>query len=106
MDVRKFAGLFLGLFVPFLHGCGNSYSSMQPAPGGPGPQSAAVTMTIRDTPPAGVTVLSLEMTVNGAILNPGSYPLLSKPVKIEVKQLETRWHRSRSFRGREPLLRP
>jgi len=89
MDVRKFAGLFLGLFAPFLHGCGNSYSSMQPVPGGPGPQSAAVTMTIRDTPPAGVTVLSLEMTVNGAILNPGSYPLLSKPVKIEVKQLET-----------------
>jgi hypothetical protein len=89
MDVRKFTGLALALFAPFLHGCGNSYSSMQPAPGGPGAQSAAVTMTIRDTPPAGVTVLSLEMTVNGAILNPGSYPLLSKPVKIEVKQLET-----------------
>jgi hypothetical protein len=88
MDVRKFAVLAIALFAPFLHGCGNSYSSMQPAPG-PNAQSAAVTITMRDTPPAGVTVLALELTVNGAILNPGSYPLLSTPTKIEVKQLET-----------------
>src|SRR5947209_17997 len=88
MEVRKFAALAIGLFAPFFHGCGNSYSSMQPAPG-PNPQSAAVTVTIRDTPPAGVTVLSLEVTVNGAILNPGSYPLLTTPTRIEVKQLET-----------------
>jgi hypothetical protein len=88
MDARKFASLILILFVPFLHGCGKSYSPMPVSPG-PGPQSAAVTVTIRDTPPGGVTVLALELTVNGAILNPGSYPLLSTPTKIEVKQLET-----------------
>jgi hypothetical protein len=34
-------------------------------------------------------VLSLELTVNGAVLNPGSYQLVPNPVKIEVKQLET-----------------
>jgi predicted component of type VI protein secretion system len=88
MDARKIAS-FVSLFaVLVLNGCGGSYNSMTPAPG-PGAQAAAVTMTIRDTPPAGVTVLSLELTVNGAVLNPGSYQLVSNPVKIEVKQLET-----------------
>lgn len=88
MDARKIACSTISLLALFLHGCGNSYSSMQPPPG-PGAQSAAVTVTIRDTPPAGVTVLSFELTVNGAVLNPGSYQLVSNPVKIEVKQLET-----------------
>jgi len=46
-------------------------------------------MTITDTPPAGVTVLSFEVTVNGAVLNPGNVQLLSKPAQIEVRQLET-----------------
>ena len=87
MDARKFACIAVVLLALFLNGCGNSYSSMQPP--APGAQSAAVTVTIRDTPPAGVTVLSLELTVNGAVLNPGSYQLVSTPVKIEVKQLET-----------------
>jgi predicted component of type VI protein secretion system len=78
----------LGAFGLVVNGCGGSYSSMQTAPG-VSPQNAAVTMTIRDTPPAGVTVLALELTVNGALLNPGNYQLVSKPVKIEVKNLET-----------------
>jgi hypothetical protein len=88
MDARKFGLLAIGSLALFLSGCGNSYSSMQPAPS-PGAQSAAVTVTLRDTPPTGVTVLSLELTVNGAVLNPGSYQLVTSPVKIEVKQLET-----------------
>jgi hypothetical protein len=87
MDARKFSYIAVCLLALFVSGCGNSYSSMQPP--GPGAQAAAVTVTIRDTPPAGVTVLSLELTVNGAVLNPGSYQLVSSPVKIEVKQLET-----------------
>jgi hypothetical protein len=43
-----------------------------------------------DTPPAGVTILSFEVTVTGAALNPGSKDLLNgKTPRIEVKQLET-----------------
>lgn len=61
---------------------------MSPTPQ-PGAQAAAVSVTIRDTPPAGVTVLSLEVTVNGATLSPGNYQLVPNPVRIEVKQLET-----------------
>jgi len=87
-DARKFTCIAVGLLVIFLNGCSSSYSSMQQPPA-PGAQSAAVTVTLRDTPPAGVTVLSLELTVNGAVLNPGSYQLVSSPVKVEVKQLET-----------------
>jgi hypothetical protein len=44
-----------------------------------------------DTPPAGVTLLSFEVNVTGATLNPGSVDLLGGkgPIQIEVKQLET-----------------
>src|SRR5256885_16316700 len=55
----------------------------------PTAQSAMVSVTMTDTPPAGVTVLSFELTVNGATLNPGSIPLIYTPVKVEVKRLET-----------------
>jgi len=88
MDAHKFASLAIGFLALLLNGCGNSYSSMQPPPG-PGAQGAAVTLTVKDTPPAGVTVLSLELTVNSAVLNPGNYALVTNPLKIEVKQLET-----------------
>src|SRR5229473_431284 len=51
--------------------------------------AAAVTMT--DTPPAGVTLLSFEVSITGVTLNPGSVDLLGGkgPIQIEVKQLET-----------------
>src|ERR1700682_5780811 len=88
MDAHKFASLAIGFLALLLNGCGNSYPSMQPPPG-PGAQGAAVTLTVKDTPPAGVTVLSLELTVNSAVLNPGNYALVPNPLKIEVKQLET-----------------
>jgi hypothetical protein len=34
-------------------------------------------------------VLSFELTVNGAVLNPGNVQLLASPARIEVKKLET-----------------
>jgi hypothetical protein len=51
-------------------------------------QTSAVTLTITDAPPAGVTLLSFEVTVNGAVLNPGSVQLVTRPQKIEIKELE------------------
>ena len=60
-------------------------------------QTSAVTLMISDAPPAGVTVLSFEVTVNGAVLNPGDVQLLTAPRKIEVKELKTNrpsWRRS------------
>jgi hypothetical protein len=53
--------------------------------------AAAVSVTITGTPPVGLTVLSFEISVTGATLNPGSVDLLGGkgPISIEVKQLET-----------------
>jgi uncharacterized protein DUF5666 len=56
------------------------------------PQTGSmVSVTMTDTPPAGVTVLSFEVSVTGATLSPGNVDLLAGrgPVEIEVAQLET-----------------
>jgi hypothetical protein len=84
---------FMGLiFTLVLSGCGG-YSS----PGtGPGTQSATMSLSVTDAPPAGVTVFSFEVTLTGATLNgTGIYAtnvdlLAGKgPQRIEVKHLET-----------------
>ncbi len=79
-------GVFsLFLSVLLLNGC--SGSSMNT----PQSQSAAVSFTMTDTPPAGVTVLSFEVNLTGATLSPGGADLLAGrgPVSIEVENLET-----------------
>lgn len=55
------------------------------------PGASMLSVTVTDTPPAGVTVLSFEVSVTGATLNPGGTDLLAGrgPVRIEVEQLET-----------------
>jgi hypothetical protein len=70
-------------------GCGGSASNMATTPPASTSQTSAVTLTVTDAPPAGVTVLSFEVTVNGAVLNPGNVQLIANPQRIEVKQLET-----------------
>jgi Domain of unknown function (DUF5666)/Domain of unknown function (DUF4382) len=80
--------LTLAAFAAFLGGCGGGMAST----GGNNPftpESSAVTLTITDAPPAGVTVLSFEVTVNGAVLSPGNVQLVASPQKVEVKELET-----------------
>jgi len=71
--------------VFFIFSCGGSMNN----PLRPGASMLSVTVT--DTPPAGVTVLSFEVSVTGATLNPGGTDLLAGrgPVRIEVEQLET-----------------
>lgn len=57
----------------------------------PPPGTSAVSVTIRDTPMNGITLLSFEVSVTGATLSPGGVDLLGGkgPVHIEVKELET-----------------
>jgi hypothetical protein len=73
------------LLVFAAFGCGGA---MNLTPTG-GANTSAVTLTVTDTPPSGVTILSFEVTVTGATLSPGNVQLVTNPVKIEVKQLET-----------------
>lgn len=68
-----------------VYSCGGS----MPNPLRPG--ASALSMTVTDTPPMGVTVLSFEVSVTGATLNPGGVDLLAGrgPVRIEAEELET-----------------
>jgi len=92
--MRKPENLFLlGLIsLLLLAGCGG-YSSPS---GMPGPQSAMMSLSATDAPPAGVTVFSFEVTLTGATLTgTGIYAntidLLGGKgsQRIEVKHLET-----------------
>src|SRR6267143_2097539 len=85
--------LGLILFVVIvLAGCGGSISST-PTP--LGTNMAQVSLTIHDNPPMGVTVLSFEIEVTGATLQPSgsssSQPvsMLSEPQDIEIEHLQT-----------------
>ncbi len=40
-------------------------------------------------PPANVTVLSFQVTITGAVLNPGNVSLVSAPITIEITRLQT-----------------
>lgn len=55
------------------------------------PGASMLSVTVTDTPPMDVTVLSFEVSVTGATLNPGGVDLLAGrgPVRVEVEQLET-----------------
>jgi len=53
---------------------------------------STVSLTIHDAPPAGVTVLSFEIAVTGAVLNSftqGNVSILHGPVDVELTQLGT-----------------
>jgi hypothetical protein len=79
-------GIFsLLLCAFFIFGCSGG-SNINTTP----PQSALVSFTMTDTPPAGVTLLSFEVHLTGAALNPGNVDLLGKgPISIEVENLQT-----------------
>lgn len=88
--MRRLTGsMLLGLIAFVLIACGGSYNA--PATPPPGAQPAQMSITVTDAPPAGVTVFSFEVSVTGAVLNPGNVDLLGGkgPLRIEVKKLET-----------------
>ncbi|MBI3404185.1 MAG: hypothetical protein HY046_01855 [Acidobacteria bacterium] len=94
MQKTKFF-IFLFLVVVLIQvGCGGSVTTSGTVNGGPiptpnGGQSAPVSITVTDTPPAGVTIFSFEVTVTGAVLQPGNVQLVTAPLQIEIKRLET-----------------
>lgn len=83
MRTERALGLFLIVSLVLLAACSGGSSTPPPPPG-----SAPLSITVKDAPPAGVTVLSFEITVTGAVLQPGNVSLVSTPIEIEVKQLE------------------
>lgn len=75
------------LGLVFLAACGGGGSTTTPPP--PQASTAPLTITVGDAPPVGVTILSLQVTITGAVLQPGGVSLVSAPVKFEMKKLET-----------------
>ncbi len=71
----------------FLAACEKPVHLTTPPP--PGAQTAPVTLSVTDTPPTGVLVLSFQLTFTGATLQPGNVSLLSSPVTLEASGLQT-----------------
>ncbi len=73
--------------VALLGGCKGSgalYGS-----GGGTPLTAPVVLMLTDAPPANVSIISAELTLTGATLNPGNISLLTTPTPIELIRLQT-----------------
>lgn len=87
--MRKLAFLTSAVLVMagFVGGCGGGSQPTTLAP-------RSVSLSIRDNPPAGVTVLSFEIAVTGASLQPSdtsksAVSLVNSPIEVELTQLET-----------------
>lgn len=81
----------IAVFAIMAAGCGGGMSSSTTPSG---TNAAQVSLTIHDNPPAGVTVLSFEIEVTGAALQPSdssmqSVSMLSEPEDIELEHLQT-----------------
>ena len=91
MGGRTWLTLALGMtLVLFLAGCNSNSTS--PSTNGAG--MAPVSMTIHDTPPTGVSILSFEIHITGASLQPSdstqaAVSLMSAPDEIELEHLQT-----------------
>ena len=53
------------------------------------PGTAPVVLTMTDTPPTNVSILSAEVTLTGATLNPGSVSVFSGSTTLELTRLQT-----------------
>lgn len=89
MKTRDRIGIVLvAIMTLLLAGCGGSgISTSSMAPG-----SVPVSLTMGDTPPTGVTVLSFEVSVTKADLQQSggsTFSLLSSPTDIELADLQT-----------------
>ncbi len=88
MKIRSLTGTFLVLAISLLlAGCGGSTTTSSSLT----PGSVPVSLTIGDTPPSGVSVLSFEIEVTGAVLQQSgnTVSLLNSPTDIELSNLQT-----------------
>lgn len=89
MQKKVFLGPLALLGLALLAGCGGgsgSGSSVTPPPG-----ASAVSLSFRDAAPSGTSVLSFEVTITGATLQPGNIQLVNtaNAPQFEFTQLQT-----------------
>src|SRR5580704_433845 len=80
--------MFLALGAA-LAGCGGGHTTTSLGAGTPSSGNTPVNLLMTDTPPTGVTLLSFEVTLTSANLEPGNVPLLSGPATVEITRLQT-----------------
>jgi hypothetical protein len=67
-----------------LTGCGGSGSESASAPPA---STATMNFVVQDTPSPKLTVLSFQIEITGAVLQPGNVSILPKPVTVDLAQL-------------------
>jgi hypothetical protein len=73
-------------FCATVAGCKGAHSVSS---GGSSGGTAPVVLAMTDTPPTNVSILSAEVTLTGATLNPGSVPVFSGSATVELTRLQT-----------------
>jgi hypothetical protein len=92
MAFKKSGCVGLGLMLyATLSACGGGSSSdagptIAP-PATATPTTATVNMVVTDTPSTAITILSFQVQITGAVLQPGSVGLLPRPVTVDLAQL-------------------
>src|SRR5712671_2865763 len=81
-------------FVVLLMACGTVLAScggrgISNGGGGTPPGTAPVVLTMTDTPPTNVSILSAQVTLTGATLSPGNVPVFSGSTTVELTRLQT-----------------
>ena len=71
----------------FLSGC--TAGNQSAAPTTAAASSGTVNLVVQDTPPTGITVLSFQLQIASATLQPGSIALLKHPVTVDLADLVT-----------------
>lgn len=95
MNMRKTLPLLATLVAGFLSAScgGGSETDQPPPPPPPGTSQAPLTLLVRDTPPAGISLLTFELTITGIVLrnsSTGDVPVLGAfPVTVELRNLES-----------------
>lgn len=79
------ATLVAGMFL--LAGCSHAVFPQSGSSGST--SSSAVILTIHDSAPIGIAVPSFEVTITGAVLEPGNVSLLTNGQTVELTQLQT-----------------
>lgn len=88
MRARLFATTLSAISAIALAGCGANMKIATPQSG-----QIPISMTMRDTPPTGVTIIAFEIHVTGASLQPAdsskpAVPLVTHDTEIELRHLE------------------
>lgn len=69
-------------------GCGGGSSTSQTGqPSQTTPSTATVNLVVADTPATNLTVLSFQVQITAAVLQPGNVALLPRPVTVDLAQL-------------------